>query len=221
MNRGSRDEIIGNIRQALHRREPLSVSVQRALVERIATHQAHVKPHLDGDIVSRFAEKVSAAAGDIERLMGLGNVSRAVSEYLDREGLPKAIVTSADERMSQVRWSNELTVESRPAAEHDRVSVTTAFAGIAETGTVVMLSAHTNPTTLNFLPEHHIVLLDRERVVAHLEDAWALVRKEQAHMPRTINLITGPSRTGDVELQMEFGAHGPRRVYVLLIGSEP
>ncbi len=216
---GSREKIMGGVRRALHRTEPLNVSMQRALAERIATHHAHVKPTINGDIVSRFVEKVAAAAGDLERLMSRSTVSRAVLEYLDREGLARAIVTSSDPRMSQVRWSNELTVESRPACDSDQVSVTTAFAGIAETGTVVMLSDQTSPTTLNFLPEHHIVLLDRERVVAHLEDAWALVRKERTQIPRTINLITGPSRTGDVELQMEFGAHGPRRVYVLLIGG--
>lgn len=218
MNSG-REQIIGRIRKALHRTEPLNESLQRALAERLSGHQTHLKPEMSGDLVSLFAEKASIAATDVERLKSSGNVSRAVCEYIDREELPKAIVVSSDDTMSSVRWSNELSVVARAAEDSDLVSVTTAFAGIAETGTVVMLSDRHSPTTLNFLPEHHIVLLHQERIVPHLEDAWALVRKERANMPRAINLITGPSRTGDVELQMEFGAHGPRRVYVLLVGS--
>ena len=97
------------------------------------------------------------------------------------------------------------------------MSVTTAFVGIAETGSVMLLSDPSSPTTLNFLPEHHIVLLDRTRIVGHLEDAFATLRRERTAMPRSVNIITGPSRTGDVELNMEFGAHGPRRLYVMLL----
>ena len=55
------------------------------------------------------------------------------------------------------------------------------------------------------------------RIVLHLEDAWAMLRKERATMPRTVNLICGPSKTGDVELVILEGAHGPRRLHVVVV----
>ena len=61
----------------------------------------------------------------------------------------------------------------------------------------MLLSGPDSPTTLNFLPEDHGVVLHESRIVAHPGDAWALLRKERGSMPRTANLICGPSKTGD------------------------
>jgi len=52
-----------------------------------------------------------------------------------------------------------------------------------------------------------------------MEDAWALLRAERCSLPRATNIITGPSRTADVEQTIQLGAHGPRRLHVLLMGS--
>ena len=95
--------------------------------------------------------------------------------------------------------------------------MTGAFAGIAETGSVMLLSGPGSPTTLNFLPEDHIVVLRESRIVPHLEDAWAMLRAERESMPRTVNLICGPSKTGDIELVILEGAHGPRRLRVVVV----
>ena len=116
-----------------------------------------------------------------------------------------------------MRWSNELAVEQRRAHAEDEVSVTTTYGAIAETGTLVLLSDPTTPTTLNFLPETHIAVLPQSRIVAHLEDVFAMLRREHDALPRTVNFISGPSRTGDVELQIELGAHGPKRLHVIVL----
>jgi L-lactate dehydrogenase complex protein LldG len=86
----------------------------------------------------------------------------------------------------------------------------------------VTASGPAHPTTLNFLPEHHIVALRASQVVAAYEDAWSLLRKARKRgrgfeMPRSVHLITGPSRTGDIELTIQLGAHGPRALHILLI----
>jgi L-lactate dehydrogenase complex protein LldG len=214
---GSREQILGNIRHALRRTEPLDGSTRSALESRMSSGVSHARPPLPHDLESRFITKVDAAAAGVEHLPGVSDVSRAVMDYLDREGLGREIVTGSDDLLNGIHWSNELAVSRRAAQDSDRVSVTTAFVGIAETGSVMLLSDPSSPTTLNFLPEHHIVLLDRTRIVGHLEDAFATLRRERTAMPRSVNIITGPSRTGDVELNMEFGAHGPRRLYVMLL----
>ncbi len=57
------------------------------------------------------------------------------------------------------------------------------------------------------------------QIVRHFEDAWALLRARPEGIPRTVNIVSGPSRTGDVELTMQLGAHGPRSVQVILVGA--
>lgn len=94
-------------------------------------------------------------------------------------------------------------------------NVTTAFCGVAETGTIVMLSSKENPTASNFLPEKHVVLLAQKKIVAYYEDAWDLIR-EQGPTPRTVNFITGPSRTGDIEQNVQIGIHGPKELLILI-----
>jgi L-lactate dehydrogenase complex protein LldG len=81
----------------------------------------------------------------------------------------------------------------------------------------MMLSGPEHPTTLNMMPDTHIVVLRADQVVGSYEDGWDAVRRRDKEMPRTVNFITGPSRTGDIEQTLQLGAHGPRRLHILLI----
>ena len=112
------------------------------------------------------------------------------------------------------------------AEDADAVSLTAAFAGIAETGTCMLLSGPESPTGLTLLPETHIVVLRVGQVVGPYEEAWARLRRRNAgdgawSMPRTVSLITGPSRSADIEQTMQIGAHGPRRLHIVLVDGEP
>lgn len=225
MTGDSRARILGAVRSALGH-DPGAAAAATKTAERtkeieahVAAHEVHVRPVVEGDLAARFAEKVALAAATFAPVDGIGRVSRAVADYLEGLGLDKDVVATTDPLVEQVRWSNEFAVACRAAEAGDRVSVTGAYAGIAETGTLVFVSDRTTPTTLGFLPETHIAVLARERLVAHLEDVWARLRNERAFPPRTVNFITGPSRTGDIELQLELGAHGPRRLHVLLVDT--
>ena len=96
-----------------------------------------------------------------------------------------------------------------------------AFAGVAETGTLVMASGPDNPTTLNFLPDTHIVVVDAKDIAGDYETVWARVRENFGidALPRAINMITGPSRSADIAQILILGAHGPRRLHVLIVGE--
>ena len=213
-----RDQILANVRRALNRGEPLPESVTRQLDARLKRPVANLVPAWEGDPIERFIAKVEAVNGRITRVPDIGKVSATVGRHLKEFGLDRDLVVAPDPRLDGVRWSNRLRIERRAATGDDRVSVTGAFAGIAETGTVMLLSGAESPTTLNFLPEDHLVVLDARRVVRYLEAAWALMRKERKSLPRTVNLITGPSKTADIEQTMQEGAHGPRRLHVILVG---
>lgn len=111
-----------------------------------------------------------------------------------------------------------LALEPRPTEGHDALGVTGCFCAIAETGTLVFLTAAETPTATFLLPETHVAIVRADQVVPGMEDAFALVRRDRPHWPRAINLVSGPSRTGDIEQTIVLGAHGPRRLHIVLIG---
>ena len=106
----------------------------------------------------------------------------------------------------------------------DLAGLSMAYAGVAETGTLVMRSGADTPTTLNFLPDVHMVAIRSGQIKASYEDVWALLRADaepgRPVLPRTVNWITGPSRTADIEQTLLLGAHGPRKLVILLIDEE-
>jgi len=92
-----------------------------------------------------------------------------------------------------------------------------AVAGVAETGTVLHASGAANPSTLVCLPEAHGIVVTRDRIVGAAEQAWRLMAGGgPLNMPRAVHWITGPSRTADIEQTLLMGAHGPRRLHVLI-----
>jgi Uncharacterized conserved protein len=216
----ARAQILGGIRKALGSAEGSDEARRRLAVHprNLVPVRAQV-PH--DRQVELFATMATEVAATVERLSGLDDVPRAVAEYLAGLNLPAEIRVAPDAALDTVPWDQRptLTVTKGRARDTDGVSVTGAFAGVAETGSLMLLSGAERPTTLNFLPDTHIVLLRRGQVVGTMEDAWDRLRVQgiAGTMPRTVNFITGPSRTGDIEMRIELGAHGPRRLHILLV----
>jgi L-lactate dehydrogenase complex protein LldG len=147
-------------------------------------------------------------------------VPAAVATYLAGRNLPGIIKMAPDPALRSIPWSENtaLSVTEGRGEGGDMVSVTAAFAGVAETGTLVLLSGPESPTTLNFLPDTHIVVIDADRVTGTYEQVWADIRAAiGGPLPRTVNWITGPSRTADIEQTLLLGAHGPRRLHIVLV----
>ncbi|MDX1512408.1 MAG: lactate utilization protein [Gammaproteobacteria bacterium] len=213
-----RDRVLGDIRAALKRRGPLPTSVTSALEGRLKNSTPNLLPRIEGELIVAFARKVEAVHGILSRVSSMDEVSSVVLRHVEKYALPFEIVVAPDPALDGIPWSNRFTLARRAASGDDCLSVTSAFAGIAETGTLVLLSGPESPTTLNFLPEDHVVVVSRERIVLHMEDVWARIREERKRIPRTVNFITGPSKTADVELTIQEGAHGPRRLLVILVG---
>ena len=213
----ARERVLGEVRRALNRTAPVPDSVAMGLEARLRRPPTNLKPALGADPVAVFMDKCGSVNSIVTRVPEMAGVSAVVLAHLEEHGLGSEVVMAPDPELDEVPWSNRLLIERRAATGADRVSVTGAFAGIAETGSVVLLSGPESPTTLNFLPDDHLVVLRASRIVAHSEDVWARLRKTRKRLPRTVNLITGPSKTGDVEQIIQEGAHGPRRVHVILV----
>ena len=112
-----------------------------------------------------------------------------------------------------------LGMEDRPARGDDLVGVTGCFCAIAETGTLMLASGADTPAAASLLPETHIAIVETARIVPFMEDAWALLRAERGQPPRSVNFVSGPSRTADIEQTVTMGAHGPYRVHIILVGA--
>jgi len=162
-------------------------------------------------LICAFINKLESVAGTVELIPNAKEIPFVVSDFLQLHNLPQKVV--ADARLKSLPWPNKLRLAFRAAQAKDVVSVCSAFAGIAETGSVVLLSSPASPTTLNFLPDNHIVILRKDDLVAQIEEVWGRLDS----MPRSINIITGPSRTADIEQTLQLGAHGPRRLHVILV----
>ncbi len=174
-----------------------------------------------------FVEMAVFSGASVARVDGKSTVPAALADYLAGENLPARVVMADDRALRDIPWSRHGLLEIRRGVPDpaDLVGVTGAFAGIAETGTLMLVSGPESPTPLNFLPETHIVVLSGDRVVGAYEDGWARLRGQGQKrgswaMPRTVNLITGPSRSADIELTLQLGAHGPRRLHVILIDGK-
>lgn len=172
------------------------------------------------ELVQRFTDEAESVSTTVHRIETLKSVPDAVSHYLAMKNLPASLRVAPDTRLSTIPWVScpNITVSTGATEGDHDISLTGAFAGVAETGTLVLCSGPNSPTTLNFLPATHIVILHTDQIIGAYEDVFANLRAEGA-LPRTVNFITGPSRTADIEQNLELGAHGPRRLHVIMVNS--
>ncbi|MCK5524819.1 MAG: LUD domain-containing protein [Thiomargarita sp.] len=210
MNQARRN-ILNHIRKSYKRNE-LEPETVKSLEARLAAAKVHEQPVIGNDLISIFIKQLEKVATTFESIPHAKEIPFAILAFLQKHHLPQELVI--DSHLKGLPWPNKLRVAYRAAHAKDVVSVSRAFAGIAETGSLVLLSS-ASPTTLNFLPDNHIVVLYKDNLVGHIEEVWVRLRAQA--MPRTVNLITGPSRTADIEQTIQLGAHGPRRLHLILV----
>ncbi|MEZ5842378.1 MAG: LUD domain-containing protein [Hyphomicrobiaceae bacterium] len=227
----TREEILGKVRKSLG----VGGGDAQAEAERRATARARIAAPARHPLPGRVAGKsavellgvlraqLEASAVTVVDAASNDEVPDAISRYLRAQNLPQRVRLGSDPMLATLPWTRSPTLEAvhGRAELSDEVGVSSPVAGVAETGTLILASGPDNPVTLNFVPETHVVVLPADRVVAGYEDAFARVRQKfgAGTMPRTINMISGPSRTGDIGGRIVMGAHGPRRMCVVLVGA--
>ena len=222
----AREAILGKLRSALH--ADAADAVRAAIVAaRLKSPQGGIIPERgrlpQKERVALFCAMAEKLAATVERVKAPDAVPKAVARYLRQHNLPAALRMGADGRLAGMPWDGQRALELRsgPSDGEDEVGLSHATAAIAETGTLVLTSGQDNPTTINFLPEHHIVVVDAADVEGDLEAALAKIREGfgKGRMPRTVNLISGPSRSADIEQKLILGAHGPRALHIIVVGG--
>ncbi len=225
-----RDTIMGDLRRSLKRgAETADAAAREAVAQRLdqaprgpLPARAQIPPAAQVDLFEAMAVEQAAT---VARIASLDQVPAALADYLKAANLAPRLRLAPSPELENLPWDGQplIEVETGRAQGSDQVSLTGAVAGIAETGTLLLASGPEAPTTLNFLPDSHVVVLKASQVVGSYEDAWDRLREKFGPdgLPRTVNFITGPSRTADIEQTIQLGAHGPRRLHILLVEDTP
>jgi L-lactate dehydrogenase complex protein LldG len=219
----ARAQILNGIRRSLRRGE-LAGDARHDVESRLGQPPrgpAVARAALDqSGKVALFCQWAETNNATVARVDGAGVPSEIVG-YLARNNLPAQAAMAPSPQLDAYDWAEQkmLTLRKGRGEASDQVAITGAFAGIAETGTLVMTSGPEHPVTLNLLPDTHVVVLREADIVGGYEDVWERLRERYGKngMPRTVNTITGPSRTGDIEQTIELGAHGPRRMHIVVV----
>jgi L-lactate dehydrogenase complex protein LldG len=221
----ARDQILGSIRRSLGVTGN-EAPRRKEVADRIAGHPRGIIPTRgQGSPQERldlFVRMVELAAGSVTRVGALDDVPAEVADFLRRHNLPPAVRRGPDPLIAGLPWERAGTLDVSTALDAGMLSsISHAFAGVAETGTLVLTSGPDNPTSLNFLPDNHIVVIEAKDLAGDYESIWPRLREKfgEGLMPRVVNLITGPSRSADIEQTLILGAHGPRRLHVIVVGE--
>ena len=219
----ARDEILARIRSALNV-TGAEAPRRMAVAGRLAQAPAGVVPARgQGEAVARaatFKAEAERAQASVAEIESMADVPAEIARFLRDANLPATLRMGEDARLAAMPWATTaLDISSGASDGHDLNAASVAFAAVAESGTLALASDADNPTTLNFLPDNHFVVVAASDIVGDYESVWRKLRARYGKgvMPRTLNLITGPSRSADIEQTLLLGAHGPRRLHILIV----
>lgn len=171
------------------------------------------------DLFERFSDELAKVGGEA-RLLHAYELADAFAELA--EGHRVAVVgRDVGPFLARVeeglrRAGCEAVEPSRETAAEADLGVTGAALAVASTGSVLLPMGPNAPRVASLLPPLHIVVVPNDRLVPGFEELFAELPHHATERAQTV-LITGPSRTGDIELTLVRGVHGPTRVVVLVV----
>jgi L-lactate dehydrogenase complex protein LldG len=216
-----RDRMLATIRAGVSRSATKDTPKPTALVPQRGQLQGRA-------LVDLFLNQAETAAATVAEVARAEDVPAAVAEYLRGRNLPPQVRLAPDARVAALDWKSQPMLETSSGASdgNDTTSVTPVLAGVAETGTLMVHSGRPTPNTLHFLPETHIAVVYSDELVGTYEDAWTALRAKlggdlsNGALPRTVTLVTGPSRSADIGKILLMGAHGPKRLHIILVDAK-
>lgn len=186
---------------------------------------------VNGDLVERFALEVNAVGGEAVVVADFAAAGRELHRLLAEAGARSAVCWKHElwERLGLrqllagpgVALHDYDSLAKLPADEQRRillacdVGITSCDRAIAETGTLMVLARPGQERLASLLPPMHIAIVERQQIVPDLIDAFDFLGS--AALASNVTFITGPSKTGDIELQLTTGVHGPGKWRVIVM----
>ena len=230
MSRASRQAMLADIRNACTpRRGVAGISEVEARLAARAPGPVPARAQVArADQIALFIAEAERVQASVVRVQSVRDVPGAVAGYLARHNIEPRLKCAPDPFLRSIPWAQHsaLSVAEGKGERDDPVGVTGAFAAVAETGTLVLVSGAASPTTLALVPPMHVAVVPTARLLGTYEESWAALRARETGpgkefvMPRSVNWITGPSRTADIEQTLLLGAHGPQRLFIVLVDEE-
>jgi len=175
------------------------------------------------DLLNLFMQTIENNGATVRRCGKTAEIPSILADLADiKAPIPSQVCVAQHAVFRDLDWhaAGISTVHVGDWTPDDTVALSHARLGIADSGSVVVASSADSPTGLAFLPEIHIVALQQNTLVANLTDAMILFGEwqtgERNALPRAINIISGASRTADIAGKIVHGAHGPRKLCVII-----
>jgi L-lactate dehydrogenase complex protein LldG len=175
-------------------------------------------PLWTADAASHFVAKAKASVAQVHEIAEPADAPAAIWEIIAAERLIPRLHIPASSPLRALPWhaAPGLLLCPEPPSGEDSAFAAPDYA-IAETGTVVFFSGPDSPSSWHFRPGREFMMIPRARILPRLENILALF-SDGRPLPATLTLVTGPSRTADIEQTIELGAHGPREIHILIAG---
>ena len=224
----ARTTILDSLRDRLERSAASKESIKAMRAEvnaRLSDPPVHPLPArarcAGEERVSLFIRMATEAKAKTERIASAGLLPERLSPLLRERGLDQSLLAAADPLLAALPWEAAgITLRKGRAGGMDRVSLAIASAGVAETGSLLLAATPESPMSIHLLVDLHVVLLPLSRLFGTMEEAFTHLREETPNLPSAAMFVTGPSRTADIEQQMQLGAHGPRELRIYVSESE-
>ena len=219
MSGSARSEIFSRLRET--GRGETAENIQR---ERLSLGSAPAPAPPAPEMCQAFILNVLKNQGSVDCASNRSEAVRAIAHYLYAHFHSYRLVAGNDPRLAAMPWRDAGVLPRFGSLQAgEPVALSFARLGVVETCARLTWTGHANPAANNFLPEHHIVLVDKNDLVPTMEKAWEKIHHavEKTGRPRGIHFIAGPSSTADIEGDLVYGAHGPQRWHVILLGDVP
>ena len=213
----ARENILARIRANSGRVGVTSAAERAAARNMMVLHERGPQPAIAlREPIQHFIDECARLKTTVQEVANIHAVPNEVARYTALESLSARLVGWAE--FAALDWAAAgLIFDNRPANGDDLIGITGCYCAIGETGTVLLLGARETPKATALLPETHLCVVKKSRIVSTMEDAFAVMRKEVGEPPRATFFVSGPSRTADIEQTIVIGAHGPYRVHVILV----
>jgi L-lactate dehydrogenase complex protein LldG len=217
----TRDRILDRVKQSLKRESPEPHWLHEPVSE---GPEFNIPPNEPAAMLEAFTKELTSLFGEVHAMSSVGEART----WIEKEAFPSILAPDCArlkpvlDGLSNVQWIGRDNV-GRVGWEDFACGVTPTIGLAAESGTVAV-AADVSGRAMSVLPPTHVVIATMDQLLPDFASAVKSVRTRYGgNLPSTISFITGPSRTADIEKILVLGAHGPKRLVVIVLpaGSLP